>query len=238
MATLAGLTASCGGVDTGDESTVLVLAAASLTTAFTDIEAAFEAAHDGIDIDLSFSGSSAIRLQVEEGAPADVVALAHEALIDDLLAASFIDDASVFATNELTIAVPADNPAGISSIDDFADDSLLLGACAAQVPCGIYAAEVLERADIMPALDTEEPNVATLASKVADGELDAALVYTTDVLARPTELRSVALPSSDDLSIRYPIAVVDQTPDSQRFVDFVLSEEGREILAEAGFGLP
>ena len=70
--------AGCGGAASDSSGTVVVFAAASLSDAFVDIEAAFEAGNPGVDVQLSFAGSSSLREQLLAGAPADVVALANE----------------------------------------------------------------------------------------------------------------------------------------------------------------
>jgi len=228
---------ACGGSDS-DES-VLVLAAASLSDAFATMETEFEAANPRLDVEISFGGSSALQVQVEEGAPADVVAFADTAQINALVEGGFVGSPTVFATNSLVLVTPAGNPGGVVSLDDLADPDLLVGVCAPQVPCGRYASELLDQAGVEASLDTEEPDVRSLAAKVAAGELDAGLVYGTDVDAFPGELAVVPLPDGVDVRAEYPIAVVTEssvTDNADRFIDFVNSAEGQSILADAGFG--
>jgi len=238
---LAACTSGVSSDGTGDAGgPVLVFAASSLTDVVADLEAAFEAVDD-VDIDVSAAGSSALGVQIEEGAPADVAAFADTGVMARLVDAALVDDPSVFATNDLTIAVPRGNTAGVASIDDFARDELLLGGCARQVPCGGYATQIFDMVGIEPSLDTEEPDVRSLTSKVAIGELDAAIVYATDVLASDGDLVGIDLPSGVSVAAEYPIAVIadsDRPAAAQRFVDFVLGPEGRSILDEAGFGAP
>ena len=136
------------GCGSEDDREVLVLAASSLTDVFTMMEADFEAAHPDIDVTVSFAASSTLRVQVEEGAPADVVALADMGPMDRLAADRLVVDPIEFATNSIVLAVPADNPGRVGSIDDLADPDLLVGVCAAQVPCGGYAQQVLSGADV------------------------------------------------------------------------------------------
>ena len=135
--------AACGddGVGvTGDgepEGTVLVFAAASLTDAFAEIEVAFEAAHPGVDVMVNTAGSSALREQILEGAPADVFASANRPNIDQLMAAGEVaGEVEVLATNSLQIVVPAGNPGGVTGVQDLARPELLIGLCAEGVPCG------------------------------------------------------------------------------------------------------
>jgi molybdate transport system substrate-binding protein len=218
---------------------VLVLAAASLTDAFAAVEAEFEAANPDIDVEISFGASSTLRVQIEQGAPADVAALAGDAPMDALEAAGLVEDPIRFATNSIVLATPIDNPGGIDGIADLARSRLLVGVCAPQVPCGEYARELLDAADVAASVDTEEPNVRALATKVASGELDAGLVYATDVRAMPDRLAAIPLPQGIDVRAQYPIAVVAETETrdrAERFIEFVRSPAGQAILVDAGFG--
>ncbi|HYD09703.1 MAG TPA: molybdate ABC transporter substrate-binding protein [Acidimicrobiales bacterium] len=206
--------------DGRDDASITVLAASSLTDALTEIAEAF----DG-EVTLSFGGSSSLRAQIAAGSPADVFASADSD-----------DDGAAFATNGLVIVVPAGNGADVNGLDDFSNDGLLLGLCAEEVPCGRYAREALDRAGVTPSVDTEEPDVRSLLGKVESGELDAGIVYRTDVLAAGDAVEGVRLPKEHDVVVTYPIDAL--TEDGDAFVDLVLSAEGRAILADHGFGPP
>jgi molybdate transport system substrate-binding protein len=221
---------------------VLVSAAASLTDAFAEIEAAFEAIHPGVDVVLNLGGSSSLRTQILEGAPVDVFASADASVMDQVLGASLVSGAPrVFARNRLQIAVPAGNPAGIRGLGDFADPRLRLGLCAETVPCGGFAREALERAGVVPALDTEEPDVRALLTKIELGELDAGITYRTDVASAQDAVEGIDLPPEADVTAEYTIACLRYAPNpdaADAFVRFVLSEDGRAILVGNGFILP
>lgn len=236
-AVLVSTVSSCGGSDNGQ--TVLVLAASSLTDAFGVMEEEFEAAHPDLDVEVSLGGSTTLQVQLEQGAPADVVAFADTASMETLAATGLVDPPQNFASNSMILATPADNPGVVGSVDDLADPSLLVGVCAPQVPCGAYAREVLAQAGVVASIDTEEPDVRSLASKLARGDLDAGLIYTTDIGSFEGDIAAVQLPAGVDVRAEYPIAVVDESSrraDATRFVEFVLSPAGQQILAEAGFG--
>jgi molybdate transport system substrate-binding protein len=207
--------AACSGEE---DDAVIVFAAASLTDAFTEIADRY----DG-EVTLSFAGSSALREQIDSGAPADVFASADAR-----------DAGEAFATNSLVIAVAPGNEAGVGGLADFARDELLLGLCAPEVPCGALARDALDLAGVEPSLDTEEPDVRALLAKVASGELDAGIVYRTDVEA--AEVDTVRVPKEHDVVASYPIAALTDAGES--FVELVLSDEGRSILASHGFGPP
>jgi len=220
---------------------VLVFAAASLTDAFADLAEAFEAADPGIEVTVSTGASSALREQILEGAPADVYASANEANMRLIVEAGEAAAAPVvFARNDLVIAVPAGNPAGVTGLGDFARAELLIGLCAAQVPCGDFGRQVLAAAGIVPEPDTDEPNVRALLTKIEDGELDAGLVYRTDVAAS-RRVEGIEIPNRFNVEASYPIVVLagSARPEAAgAFVAFVRSENGRAILEARGFTVP
>lgn len=231
---------SCG--DNGDDHTeLLVSAAASLTDVFAEVEAAFEETNTGIDVILNLGGSSSLREQVFEGAPVDVFASADTRTMDQLLEAGEADDAVIFTRNSLQVAVPRDNPAGITSLGDFERDALLIGLCAEDVPCGSLAREALARAGVTPSIDTNEPDVRALLTKIEAGELDAGITYVTDVISTNGAVEGIDIPESDNVAADYPIAVLTGAPNqdwAEAFVEFVLSDAGQAILARYGFAAP
>ncbi|MGD2071041.1 MAG: molybdate ABC transporter substrate-binding protein [Gemmatimonadota bacterium] len=254
-AALVAIVAACGGPGAADDGTdgrdeagvgpageVLVSAAASLTDAFVEVESAFEAAHPDVDVVLNLGGSSSLRAQILEGAPVDVFASAGRDDMDRVVAAGRASgEPDVFAHNLLRIAVPAGNPARVDGLDDFADEALHLGLCAEDVPCGDFARLALRRARVVPALDTNEPNVRALLTKVELGELDAGITYATDVASARGSVEGIDIPGDVNVVAEYPIAVLAEAPNpgaAGTFVRFVLSGAGRAILAKHGFGLP
>ncbi len=221
---------SCGA---GSGDVVVVSAASSLTDAFTELVVAFEESNPSIDVKLNLAGSSALREQILEGADVDVFAsadLANVVAVGDELVGSPM----VFARNVLVVGVPRGNPAGISGLEDFERSELLLGICIEGVPCGVLADRVLSDASLDAKIDTFEPNVRALLAKIESGELDAGLVYATDVVSS-TNTESIAIPFPE--SSEYAIGRLTDGPAAD-FVEFVLSEVGREILQSHGFELP
>jgi molybdate transport system substrate-binding protein len=234
------LLAGCGGVATDDQ--ILVSAAASLTDAFTDVEDAFEAENPGSDVVLNLGGSAALREQILEGAAADVFAPADVSTMDRVVAADAVaGEPVVFARNSLQIAVPPGNAGGVTGLADFAAPDLLIGLCAEGVPCGDLGRRVLDGAGVVPIVDTNEPSVRALLTKIEAGELDAGLVYRTDVIAAEGRVEGIDVPGSVDVVTEYPVAVLAEAPNpdgANAFVDFVMSAAGRKILADHGFSLP
>ncbi|MFJ6654258.1 molybdate ABC transporter substrate-binding protein [Microbacterium sp. NPDC091313] len=220
----------------GLSGTVTVYAAASLQGAFTTLAEQFEADHPAVRIAPVYDGSSTLATQISEGAPADVFASADEANMAKVGDAA--TSPAVFATNTLVIAVPSGNPARIESAADLASHRVVL--CAPEVPCGAASQKVLANAGVTVTPVSVEQNVTAVLTKVAAGEADAGLVYTTDAKA-DADVDAVTIPGAQDVVNRYPIAALkdSQNPDAAAaFVAYVQSDAARQVLGELGFGTP
>jgi molybdate transport system substrate-binding protein len=235
------LLAGCAGEDSSGEE-LLVSAAASLTDVFGEMKDAFEADNPGVRVVLNLAGSATLRHQILEGAPVEVFASADLSNMGQVVASGdILGEPENFATNQLQIAVPSGNPAGISGIEDLADEDLLIGLCAPGVPCGDYAYQALNKAGVTPAADTHEPDVKFLIAKIEAGELDAGISFVTDVAASGGSVEGIEIPIEVNVVAEYPIAVLANASSpalAGAFVDFVLSERGQSILADHGFGAP
>ncbi len=236
--------ASCGATSEKEAATtVLVFGASSLTDAFADIEAAFEQANPDLDVKLNLAGSSALREQVLEGAPADVFASADWRHVEALIEAGEVaeDAATAFARNRLQVAVPEGNPAGVGSLSDLADEDLLVGLCATGVPCGDLARQALATVGIEAAVDTNEPDVRSLLTKIGAGELDAGIVYATDVASAAESVDGIPIDPQVQPDIVYPAAVTSRAPNptgAAAFVRFLVTEPAQTIMAGHGFEAP
>ncbi|WP_324274984.1 molybdate ABC transporter substrate-binding protein [Blastococcus brunescens] len=199
---------------------------------------------------INAAGSSALAGQLEQGAPADVFASADEAQMARLEDGGLVDDAVVFARNPLMLAVPLDNPrgialpegrAGIPSLADLITADMTVAVCAPEVPCGAAAAEVLDAAGLSNAPDTYEDDVRAVLTKVQLDEVDAGLVYVSDVHAAEDAILAYAFSESERAINSYPVGVLTDAPNpaaARAFVDLVLSDAGQEALADAGFQPP
>jgi molybdate transport system substrate-binding protein len=218
--------------------TVNVFAAASLTGTFTQLGKDFEAAHPGVKVVFNFAGSSALATQLNSGAPADVFASAAAKNMDQVTDKG---TATTFVKNALEIAVPKGNPGKITGLKDFTDKDRKIALCAAQVPCGAAAEKVFAAAELTPQPDSLEQDVKAALTKVGLGEVDAALVYKTDVLAAQDKVEGIEFPESAQAVNEYPIATLTKAPNAdgaKAFVDFVLSADGKKVLTAAGFEAP
>jgi molybdate transport system substrate-binding protein len=213
-----------------------VFAAASLTDAFTQLAGDFTDAHPDVKVNLNFAGSNDLVTQVQQGAPADVLATADPKNMD--AAVDLMGAPQAFAGNKLVIAVAPGNPEHITGLADLARKDLKVVLAAPEVPAGKYAEQALARAGVTVGPVSLEVSVKGVVTKVSLGEADAGIVYATDVDAAQGKLEGVAIPDDVNVIANYPIAALAASghpEDAQAFVDLVLSAEGQKVLADYGF---
>ncbi|HEV7727001.1 MAG TPA: molybdate ABC transporter substrate-binding protein [Modestobacter sp.] len=240
----AGSGSSSAGTSSGGEltGTLTVFAAASLTDVFGDLGDQLEKQNPRLHVQFNFAGSSALATQLTQGAPADVFASANEKQMTVVTDAGLqAADPTVFTENVLEIAVPAGNPGKVTGLADFGNADLTLALCAADVPCGAAAQAVFADAGITAKPDTEEEDVKAALTKVQLGEVDAALVYATDVRAAGSGVEGIPFPEAEQEVNDYPVCVLAAAPNpdaAQAFLDLVTSDAGRRALTAAGFRTP
>lgn len=229
-----------------------VFAAASLTQAFTTLGKNFEGAQPGVIVRFNFAGSQQLAQQIAQGAPVDVFASANAKQMDAVVAAGQVISGTerTFVRNRLVVIAPKANPAGLQTLHDLAKPGIKLVLAAAAVPVGGYALTFLDKASKLPeytatysptvlknAVSYEE-NVKAVLSKVVLGEADAGLVYTSDVALDAGKVTQIAIPDALNTLAMYPIAPITNAKQpelAQQFIDYVLSDEGQEILTKYGF---
>jgi molybdate transport system substrate-binding protein len=236
-----GSSASGAASGTAVKGTITVLAAASLKESFTAIGTAFEQANPGTTVRFSFGPSSGLAQQITQGAPADVFASASQKNMQQVVDAKAASDPAAFAKNVLEIALPKDNPADVASLQDLARPGVKVALCQPQVPCGDLAQKVLAAAKVVVRPATLESDVKATLTKVRLGEVDAGLVYVTDVKAAGDKVRGVEIPADVNAATTYPIAALSGSQNAElakAFVRYVLSGAARAELTEAGFRAP
>jgi molybdate transport system substrate-binding protein len=213
---------------------VTVSAAASLTNAFQDIGKAFEARQKRVKVHFNFAASGDLLRQIEGGAPVDVFASAAPREMGQLEAKGLIVAGTRrnFARNGLVLIRPATSPLKIVSFDDLRKGEVKRIAIGnpATVPAGMYAQQVLAYLrlwdDVKAKLVFGE-SVRQVLDYAARGEVDGAIVFSTDAGVRSREIVVVAqTPQESHGPIVYPIAVVRDTRNgdlAEAFIQFVLS---------------
>jgi molybdate transport system substrate-binding protein len=251
LAATAVLAAGCGSADDagpatapgggGLSGTVTVFAAASLTESFGTIGRQFETANPGVTVRFNFAASSALAASIGQGAPADVFASAGAKNMQTVVDGGDAADPRTFATNVMAIAVPPDNPGGVAALADLAKPGLKVALCQQQVPCGTTAEAVLSKAGLAVTPVTLGADVKAVLTAVQLGEVDAGIVYRTDLRAAGAKVRGIEIPAAQNASTSYPIAALTDAPNraaAAAFVAYVLSADGARVLTGAGFARP
>lgn len=221
--------------------TVNVFAAASLKKAFTTLGKQFEAAHPGTKVVLNFGPSSGLATQIKAGAPADVFASASTKNMDQVVKAGEASSPINFAGNVMEIAVPPRNPAGVTQVSDLAKPSVKVALCQVAVPCGVAAQKVFTTAKLTVTPVTQDVDVKAVLAKVTLGEVDAGVVYVTDVRAAGAKVKGIVIPADINASTVYPIATLTKAPNkatAEAFTAYVLSPAGASVMTADGFAKP
>jgi len=233
--------------------TLNVFAAASLTEAFREIGAQVSADNPGVEVVFNFAGSNQLATQIGQGAPADVFASANKTQMNAAIDSGRIVSGTqqTFARNRLVVVTPGDNPAGITALADLGKPGVKLVLAAKEVPVGQYVLDFLDKAAadetfgtayrdaVLANVVSYEENVRGVLTKVALGEADAGIVYSSDVAASGEgEVGQIDIPDALNTIAMYPIAVLGDSahPElAQAFVDAVLSADGQGVLRKYGF---
>jgi molybdate transport system substrate-binding protein len=220
------LLVGCGG--SGDDGEATVFAASSLAEVAPAVD-------PGANV--VFGGSNDLAAQIRDGADADVFLSASATPIEEL--GDLVEDPVVFASNELVLVVPADNPSGTTELSDLDRAGIKLVLGAEGVPVGDYAREALAAAGLEEALAqvvSLEEDVKGVLGKVALGEADAGIVYATDAKAAGDDVRAHPLPDRYQPEIRYYAARVSPPSDAgEAYLERLLGPEGDDALRDAGF---
>jgi molybdate transport system substrate-binding protein len=221
--------------------TVTVFAAASLKESFTTLAKQFELAHPGVTMKLNFGASSTLAQQINQGAPADVFASASVKNMTQVTDVGGASTPTTFVNNVMEIAVPPSNPANITALADLARPNVKVALCQAQVPCGAIAAKVFTNAELTVKAVTLESDVKATLTKVELNEVDAGLVYVTDVKAAGSKVKGIEIPPGVNASTQYPIAALTKAPNPKAaiaFTAYILSKDAQSVLTAAGFEKP
>ena len=225
-----------------------VSAASSLTDAFKELGAQFEAAHPGSTLRLNFAASGVLLQQIAQGAPVDVFASADQETMNRADQQKLIADGTRrdFAANSLVLITPAQGGTqAVAALADLEQERVRRIAVGkpASVPVGRYTQQALQTTELWTALQPKivyADNVRQVLDYVARGEVEAGFVYRTDAQLLKDKVR-IALTVATPSPVRYPVAVVadsKQAALARDFVAFLGGVEAQAVLAKYGFGKP
>jgi molybdate transport system substrate-binding protein len=202
-------------------SNVTVFAASSLTESFTQIGKQFEKAHSGIKIVFSFQASSTLLTQIKAGAPADI-----------FISAEPFTGGSDYLVNRVVLGVPKTST--INKISDLNNNKVAWIQCAHEVPCGYTADAALIGEGVTSNPISLEPKVTSAVAKLLAGEVDAAIIYRTDVLANK-KLRAIEFANRDAAKTTYQVAQLKKNRWAATFMNYLQSKAVLKQLQNRGF---
>jgi molybdate transport system substrate-binding protein len=218
---------------------ITVFAASSLTGAFNQIATDFKKAHPGTDIVFQFGSSGDLATSITQGGSADVFASASPTNMQAVLKNGDAASSTDFVSNTAEIATPPGNPKHITGLADLATAKVAL--CVPTAPCGALAQQLFQKAGVTVKPAASEPDVKTTLAVVQSGEVDAGIVYVTDVKAAGAKVTGVEIPADQNGTTEYPIATLNGSKNkalAAAFVSYIESAAGQKVLTDAGFSAP
>ncbi len=229
--------------------TVKVFAPSSMTDAAKELAAAYEAANPGVKLAIEIGHSPTQRLQLTQGATGDVFMTASQKDMDDAITDQSVAGgaAKVFATNQLVVVLPSQNPANLQALADLAKPGVRLLFAVVDTPIGKVTLTALDKMDkqigsgfkdkAIANVVSNEAGVKPIVSKIQLGEADAGIVFVTDAVAAPA-LKTIAIPPEQNVISQLNIAPLAAAPSPEHaaaFTAYVTSAEGQAILKKWGF---
>lgn len=230
----------------GEETEILVAAAASLKNAYEDkLIPMFEEANPGVTVKGTYDSSGKLQTQIEEGLDADVfMSAAKKQMIaldeEGMIASDTITD---LLENKIVLIVPTGNEKKLEKFEDIEKaDSIALGD-PASVPAGQYSEEALTNLGIWDKIQDKVSfgtNVTEVLNQVAAASADAGIVYATDAASMADKVEVVAEAPEGSLSekVIYPVAVVKGTAHEEvakEFVAFLQTDKAITVFEDYGF---
>lgn len=250
---------ACGGDGAAEDMELTVFAAASMEETLTEIGDMYMAENEGVTVVFNFDSSGTLKTQIQEGAVCDVFISAGQTQMDQL---DITADASVntegldfvlegsrfdLLENKVALVVPEGNPAGIESFEDMRDGlesgTIMLAMGNSDVPVGQYTQKIFDYYGLDEAALAESgcitygTNVKEVATQVAEATVDCGVIYATDAFSENLTVVDTATAEMCGQVI-YPAAVLnisEHQEQAQDFLDFVVSDAGREVLESVGF---
>jgi molybdate transport system substrate-binding protein len=216
---------------------VHVAAAVSLTEALQEIVGAFEKEH-GVRVVLNLAASNTLARQIAAGARADVLISADAAQMDVVAGTGVVRRRIDLLVNRLAVAVRTDSSTAIASVSDLLKPDVRRIAIGdpAGVPAGVYAKQFLEMNGLWSRLQAKVVPTASVRAALAaveTGDVDAAIVYRTD-LSVARDVR-IAFPPPAEPRVIYPAALLSDGPQAARFFEYLRSDKARAVFRRLGF---
>lgn len=233
----------CTANSSGEDETLRVSAASSLSGVMEELTTGFKLNHPELNIVVNYGSSGKLRNQIENGAPADVLLSASNRDMEILVDKGFVDERNVsqFAGNGLLVATSGEMAEGADVIAVLtAVEGTLAIADPASVPLGAYTKEALEAMGIWQSLEGEmiyAKDARQVVTYLESGNAEAGIIYASDA-ELSEELAGMSMMPIESAEIIYPAAMIKDSQQQQHaegFMSYILSEEAQEVIEKYGF---
>ena len=253
-----------GGDGQQQEPIVLqVFAANSLSKAMDEVQALYTSQNPHVSFsDTQYKASGELNEMLSGGAYADLLISASKGSMDTAVEKGYVDETSriTMFTNDLVIVTKAGSGISNVTLEDIAAGTYTVAVGDESVPAGNYACQALstvgayvdpsgktgaditgkggEFVGITPILQTSVGNVCKQAE---NGDVDVAMVYTSDVYRFGGVEIAGEVPSDTHKNILYPGAVTSQSTNAEAAAEFLTwcltDPEAQQIWNKWGFEL-
>ncbi|EAM49026.1 molybdate ABC transporter substrate-binding protein [Crocosphaera watsonii WH 8501] len=227
--------------------TLTISVAASLQDVMKAVKNIYQLENPNLEIIYNFGSSGSLQQQIEQGAPTDVFISAAPKQMNVLEKRGLLltQTRQNLLTNNLVLITPKDSTTSVTfeTLSTADLEKIALGD-PDSVPAGQYGKQVFNS---LKAYDKLTPklvygkSVRQVLFYVETGNVDAGIVYATDATISSKVKVTDTAPEDSHSPIIYPIAVIKEskkTEESQKFIDFLLSEKGQSVFADYGFTKP
>ncbi len=233
--------AACGARE-GSPPSVLFFAAASTQEAVREICSRFEA-RSQVPVTLNFAASSTLAQQILAGAGSDLFLSANVRWVEEVMTQGLGSRRRDLLGNKLVVIAPAASSLQIRKPSDLLDSRVarLSLADPEGVPAGIYAREALMRLDLWRSLEPKVVRTSDVRQAlffVEQGEVEAGIVYSTDLRISEAVRSVLELDPTLSRPIVYPLVLLESPGEAaRRFFEYLLSPESVEVFRRYGFSI-
>lgn len=244
-----------------------IFAANSLSEAMEEVQALYTEENPNVTFaDTQYEASGTLNEMLGAGSYADILITASKGTMDTAVEEGYVDEGTRFDmfTNDLVIVAGEDSDITELTLDDLATGEYTIAVGDDNVPAGNYAKQALSTVGCwidsdgtsgsdsdgkegtfdgtpLAGLVTEGSSVGNVCSYANTGDVDVALVYTSDVYRFGGVKIVGTVPADTHKNIVYPAAVCANSENAeaaQAFLDWAYeNEDVRAIWQEWGFEL-
>ena len=104
-----------------------------------------------------------------------------------------------------------------------------------ELPLLLAQRQALAPDDHLGAIDLD---LKLYAHQLRLGEVDAAIVYRSDVVGSGGAVHGIPIPAEHNVTLAYPLVRLTDSPEATAFASALSGVDARSVWATAGFGMP